>query len=159
MSLWLFKFDQPRGFDAMRAETKGFTRIASHVRVNVKPGDCVVIFNIAEKHVAAVVTVRESATKRSEGDDLERWPYAFGTRPEMLSSRGKAISPGPQLSPAGRRRVRRAGGGRAAQPRLANLRPVAVSDASRAKRKRSRYSLRPPKANSSAAGNNFTPER
>jgi hypothetical protein len=47
-----------------------------------------VIFNIAEKHVAAVVTVIESATKRSEGEDLERWPYAFGTRPAMLSSRG-----------------------------------------------------------------------
>jgi len=72
----------------MHAETEGFTRIASHVRVSVEPGDRVVIFNIVEKHVAAVVTVTESATKRSEGEDLDRWPYAFGTRPELLSARG-----------------------------------------------------------------------
>ena len=88
MSLWLFKFDQPRGFDAMRAETADFTRIASHVRVSVQPGDRVVIFNIPEKHVAAVVTVTEPACPRSEGEELERWPYAFGTRPETLSARG-----------------------------------------------------------------------
>jgi hypothetical protein len=67
----------------MRAETVGFTRVASHVR-GVEPGDRVVIFNIAEKHVAAVVTVTERATKRSEGEDLERWPYAFGARPDLL---------------------------------------------------------------------------
>ena len=88
MGLWLFKFDQPRGFDAMRREIEDFTRIASHVRVSAEPGDRVVIYNIAEKHVAAVVTVTERATRRSEGEDLERWPYAFGTRPEILSSRG-----------------------------------------------------------------------
>ncbi len=88
MGLWLFKFDQPGGFDAMRAETDEFTRIASHVRVTVEPGDRVVVFNIAEKYVAAVVTVTEPASKRSEGEGLERWPYAFGTRPELLSARG-----------------------------------------------------------------------
>jgi hypothetical protein len=88
MGMWLFKFDQPRGFDAMRFETEDFTRIASHVRVSVDPGDRVVIYNIAEKHVAAVVRVTEPATKQSEGEDLDRWPYAFGTRPELLSSRG-----------------------------------------------------------------------
>ena len=65
----VFKFDQPRGFHAMHAETEGFTRIASHVRVSVELGDRVVLFNIAERHVAAVVTVTESATKRSEGED------------------------------------------------------------------------------------------
>jgi len=88
MSLWLFKFDQPRGFNAMRAETENFTRIASHVRVSVQPGDHVVIYNVAEKHVAAVVEVTEPARGRSEGEELERWPYAFGARPELLSSRG-----------------------------------------------------------------------
>jgi hypothetical protein len=54
----------------------------------VEPGDRVVIYNIADKHVAAVVTVTERATRRSEGEDLDRWPYAFGTRPEIVSSRG-----------------------------------------------------------------------
>jgi len=88
MGLWLFKFDQPRGFDAMRDETENFTRIASHVRVSAEPGDRVVIYNIANKHVAAVVTVTECAIKRDEGEDLERWPYAFGTRAELVSSRG-----------------------------------------------------------------------
>jgi hypothetical protein len=39
------------------------------VRVSVELGDRVVLFNIAERHVAAVVTVTESATKRSEGED------------------------------------------------------------------------------------------
>jgi len=88
MGLWLFKFDQPLGFGAMHAETLGFTRVASHVRVSVEPGDRVVVYNIAAKHLAAVLTVTEKATKRTEGEDLERWPYAFGARPELIASRG-----------------------------------------------------------------------
>jgi hypothetical protein len=88
MGLWLFKFDQPRGFDAMRAETEDFTRIASHVRVTAAPGDRVVIYNIADQHLAAVLTITGEAWKRTDGEDLERWPYAVSTRPEILSSRG-----------------------------------------------------------------------
>lgn len=68
----------------MRAETDDFTRIASHVRVSVEPGDRVIIYNIAEKHVAAVLTVTEPARKRADGEEeLDRWPYAFGTRAEL----------------------------------------------------------------------------
>lgn len=132
MSLWLFRFDQPLGFDAMRAETEDFTRIASHVRVNVEPGNRVVIFSIAEKHAAAVVSVIERAAKRSEGEDLERCPYAFGTRPELLSSRG------PKRSVPGRS-VRRLGDEESpswkppcASTETSNLRPANVTTPFRA---------------------------
>lgn len=100
MDLWLFKLDQPRGFDAMRAETEDFTRIASHVRVTAAPGDRVVIYNIADQHLAAVLTVTGEAWKRTEGEDLERWPYAVSTRPEILSSRGPKW-PVPAVTSAG----------------------------------------------------------
>ena len=40
------------------------------------------LLNIAEKHAAAVVTVTEPASRRPEGEELDRWPYAFDTRPQ-----------------------------------------------------------------------------
>ena len=36
---WLFKFNQPQGFKAMREETHGFTQVASHMRSSAQIGD------------------------------------------------------------------------------------------------------------------------
>lgn len=92
MTYWLFKFNQPRGFDAMREETYGFTQLASHVRVSAQPGDELVIYNIEGKHVAAIVRVTGAVFERDEDSEhAERWRYAVPTEPIIVASHGPKI--------------------------------------------------------------------
>jgi hypothetical protein len=93
VAFWLFKFNQPRGFDALREETLDFTQLASHVRVSAEPGDRLVIYNIEGKHVVAVVRTTGPAFERPEQTEhAERWRYAVPTVPELVSSRGPRVS-------------------------------------------------------------------
>lgn len=92
MAFWLFKFNQPRGFDALREETKDFTQLASHTRVSAEPGDRLVIYNIEGKHVVAVVVTTGPAFQREEdGAHADRWRYAVPTVPELVSTRGPKV--------------------------------------------------------------------
>src|SRR6185312_13266222 len=55
VAFWLFKFNQPRGFGAVRDETQDFTQLAGHVRISAQLGDQLVIYNIEGKHLVVVV--------------------------------------------------------------------------------------------------------
>jgi hypothetical protein len=81
----------------MRLETEGFTRVATYVRSSAEPGDRAIVYNIAQQHVAAVLTVTDRAFVRSSGDDLDRWPFAIRTgrsssRREVRSGRWPAAT-------------------------------------------------------------------
>jgi hypothetical protein len=89
---WLFKFNQPGGFDALREETLQFMQLASHVRVSAQTGDQLVIYNIHGKHVVAVVRTTGPAFERQEDSEhADRWRYAVPTVPELVASHGPKV--------------------------------------------------------------------
>ena len=92
MAFWLFKFNQPRGFNALREETLDFTQLASHVRVSAEAGDLLVIYNIEGKHLVAVVRTTGPPFKRDEDDEhADRWRFAVPTEPVLVAPSGPRV--------------------------------------------------------------------
>jgi hypothetical protein len=91
-------YNQPDGFDALEAETSGFTEIVlAHRAPSVKLGDKIVVYNTPRRHLAACVTVIAETYRRTTGDDLEQWPYAIATEPYLVAPRGptfREVPPG-----------------------------------------------------------------
>jgi hypothetical protein len=102
MTAHFVKFNQPRGFDALRGETHGFTEIVFANRVpSIRPGDRLVIYNVADCHIPTVVTVTGPVYRRTRGENLERWPFAVPAEPGQISTRGPkfAFAPPGQANP------------------------------------------------------------
>jgi hypothetical protein len=91
-------YNQPDGFHALEAETTGFTEIVLARRApSIKTGDKVVVYNTSQRHLAAVVTVTTETYERTTGANIDRWPFAIGAEPYLVSDRGpefREVPPG-----------------------------------------------------------------
>src|SRR4051812_15265082 len=91
-------YNQPDGFRALQAETAGFTEIVlARQAPSIKTGDTVVVYNSSKRHLAAVVRVTVESYERTSGDNLDRWPFAIGAEPYLVSDRGpefREVPPG-----------------------------------------------------------------
>jgi hypothetical protein len=55
-----------------------------------------VVYNVADRHLVTVTTVVSDVYKRTEGANLDRWPYAFRTEPGVISPRGPRFNLAPR---------------------------------------------------------------
>jgi hypothetical protein len=62
----------------------------------IRPGDRLVIYNVAIRHIPTVLTGTGEVYGRSEGENLERWPFAVPAEPGVVSTCGP---PHPHSSP------------------------------------------------------------
>jgi hypothetical protein len=94
------KYNQPGGFDALAEETRGFSEVAFRTATpSIEPGDRLVLFNTADKHLFAVVAVTGDGYSR-EAEDSD-YPFAFPVSPELLSDRGPAFVEAPRYRSVG----------------------------------------------------------
>ena len=72
---------------------------------SIRPGDQLVIYDVPDRHIPTVVTVTGEVYRRTDGENLERWPFAVPAEPGAISTRGPrfAFAPLGQANP--RRRI------------------------------------------------------
>lgn len=96
MTAHFVKYNQPYGFDALRKETREFTEVAfATATPSIQPGDRLVLFNTAGKHLFAIVTVTGHGHRRD--DDDAQYPFAVPVQPDLVSDRGPEFKDAPRI--------------------------------------------------------------